>query len=150
MFYISRRDIGNIISGLNISLTRGGRLTLGKNEERETAARSLGDGIYDRKYIARRGPSISPINSSIAFRLRPITIYLRGCGVTPPTDPPSRENKKKGTYQGMRRKRRRTRTGSRRGERRRIKEEEQEGRRRRRRRGDAPRESSGPGVRASV
>lgn len=42
----------------------------------------LGDGIYDRKYIARREPSISPINSSIAFRLRPITIYLRRHGVT--------------------------------------------------------------------
>lgn len=43
----------------------------------------LGDGIYDRKYIVRREPSISPINSSIAFRLRPITIYLRRHGVTP-------------------------------------------------------------------
>lgn len=44
-----------------------------------------------------RGPSVSPINSSIAFRPRPITIYLRGCGVTPPTD---LEEEKKGGGEG--------------------------------------------------
>lgn len=48
------------------------------------------------KYIARRGPSISPINSSIAFRLRPITIYLRGRGVTPPMDPEEEKKERKG------------------------------------------------------
>jgi hypothetical protein len=78
----------------------------------------LGDGIYDRKYIARRGPSISPINSSIAFRLRPITIYLRGRGVTPPTNPEKKGALRRcggGTAEGSRRKR-----------------------------GDSPRESPGP------
>lgn len=53
----------------------------------------LGDRIYDRKYIARRGPSISPINSSIAFRLRPIMIYLHGRGVTPSMDPEKKKER---------------------------------------------------------
>lgn len=52
----------------------------------------LGDGIYDRKYIVRREPSISPINSSIAFRLRPIMIYLRRHGVTPSMDPEKKKD----------------------------------------------------------
>lgn len=89
----------------------------------------LDDGMYDRKYIARRGPSISLINSSIAFRLCPITIYLRERVMTPPTDP----EKRKRNVSVSNREERKVRWRRKRGE-----------------RNSPSRESSGSRVRASV